>query len=173
MCTNPLIIVYDKGGTVEVYGECFSLIGLFYLLLLHVSKTSNLLMYIQKYKEWACTPYNGNHFYSYMLFGAIRFTRKWLNCTRLHLVKLPRHLLVKLYPNYTQKHVIIYTYSTLTHVISYCIPPPLTVHFPMTRSMRYQPILHTLYYTLLTEHGYCLSYRFFNNVVITTIVEMV
>ena len=36
MCTNPLIIVYDKGGTVEVYGECFKLIGLFYLLL-HVS----------------------------------------------------------------------------------------------------------------------------------------
>ena len=36
MCTNPLIIVYDKGGTVEVYGECFKLIGLFCLLLLHV-----------------------------------------------------------------------------------------------------------------------------------------
>ena len=36
-CTNPLIIVYDKGGTVEVYGECFKLIGLFCLLLLHVS----------------------------------------------------------------------------------------------------------------------------------------
>ena len=36
MCTNPLIIVYDKGGTVEVYGECFKLIGLF-CLLLHVS----------------------------------------------------------------------------------------------------------------------------------------
>ena len=37
MRTNPLIIVYDKGGTVEVYGECFKLIGLFCLLLLHVS----------------------------------------------------------------------------------------------------------------------------------------
>ena len=36
MCINPLIIVYDKGGTVEVYGECFKLIGLF-CLLLHVS----------------------------------------------------------------------------------------------------------------------------------------
>ena len=33
MCTNPLIIVYDKGGTVEVYGECFKLIGLFCLFL--------------------------------------------------------------------------------------------------------------------------------------------
>ena len=33
---------------------------------------------------------------------------KWLNCTRLRLVKLPRHLLVKLYPNYTKKHVITY-----------------------------------------------------------------
>ena len=28
---------YDKGGTVEVYGECFKLIGLFCLLHLHVS----------------------------------------------------------------------------------------------------------------------------------------
>ena len=39
--------------------------------------------------------------------------------------------------------------------------------------MRYQPILHTLYYTLHTEHAYCLSYRFLNNVVITTFIEMV
>ena len=46
-------------------------------------------------------------------------------------------------------------------------------HFPMMRSMRYQPILHTLYYTLHTEHAYCLSYRFLNNVVITTVIEMV
>ena len=38
---------------------------------------------------------------------------------------------------------------------------------------RYQPILHTLYYTLHTEHAYCLSYRFLNNVVITTVIEMV
>ena len=43
----------------------------------------------------------------------------------------------------------------------------------MTRSVRYQPILHTLYYTLHTEHAYCLSYRFLNNVVLTTFVEMV
>ena len=39
--------------------------------------------------------------------------------------------------------------------------------------MRYQPILHTLYYTLHTEHAYCLSYRFLNNIVITTVIEMV
>ena len=51
--------------------------------------------------------------------------------------------------------------------------PPLTVHFSMMRSVRYQPILHTLYYTLHIEHAYCPSYRFLNNVVITTIVEMV
>ena len=56
---------------------------------------------------------------------------------------------------------------------TYYIPPPLTVHFPMTRSMRCQPILHSLYYTLHTEHVYCLSYRFLNNVVITTVIEMV
>ena len=42
------------------------------------------------------------------------------------------------------------------------IPPPLTVHFSMTRSVRYQPIFNTLYYTLHTEHAYCLSYRFLN-----------
>ena len=55
----------------------------------------------------------------------------------------------------------------------YYIPPPLTVHFSMTHSVKYQPILHTLYYMLHTEHGYCLSYRFLNNVVITTVIEMV
>ena len=55
----------------------------------------------------------------------------------------------------------------------YYIPPPLTVHFSMTRSVRYQPILHTLYYMLHTEHAYCLSYHFLNNVVITTVIEMV
>ena len=33
---KPLIIMYDKGGTVEVYGEFLKLIGLF-CLLLHVS----------------------------------------------------------------------------------------------------------------------------------------
>ena len=43
----------------------------------------------------------------------------------------------------------------------------------MTRSVRYQPILHALYYTLHTEHAYCLSYRYLNNVDITTIIEMV
>ena len=49
---------------------------------------------------------------------------------------------------------------------------PAHVQFSMTRSVRYQPILHTLYYTLHTEHAYCPSYRFFNNVVITTAIEM-
>ena len=43
----------------------------------------------------------------------------------------------------------------------------------MTCSVRYQPILHTLYYTLHTEHAYCLGYRFLNNVVTTTVIEMV
>ena len=43
----------------------------------------------------------------------------------------------------------------------------------MTRSVRYQPIFNTLYYTLHTGHVYCLSYRFFNNVVIPTVIEMV
>ena len=61
----------------------------------------------------------------------------------------------------------------IIYMYIYYIPPPLTVHFPMTRSVRYQPILHTLYYTLHTEHAYCLSYRFLNNVVTTTVIEMV
>ena len=43
----------------------------------------------------------------------------------------------------------------------------------MKRSMRYQHILHILYYTLHTEHEYCLSYRFLNNIVITTVIKMV
>ena len=67
--------------------------------------------------------------------------------------------------------MIIPRYYGLT--ITNYIPPPLIVQFLMTRSVRYQPILHTLYYTLHTEHAYCLSYRFLNNVVTTTIVEMV
>ena len=65
------------------------------------------------------------------------------------------------------------TTDTCTYIYIYYIPPPLTVHFSMTRSVRYQPILHTLYYTLHTEHACCLSYRFLNNVVTTTVVEMV
>ena len=35
-CAQTRWFVYDKGGTIEVYGECFKLIGLF-CLLLHVS----------------------------------------------------------------------------------------------------------------------------------------
>ena len=63
--------------------------------------------------------------------------------------------------------------SVRIYIYIYYIPPLLTVHFPMMRSMRYQPILHTLYYTLHTEHAFCLSYRYLNNVVTTTINEMV
>ena len=59
------------------------------------------------------------------------------------------------------------------YIYIYYLPPPLTVHFSMMRRVRYQPILHTLYYTLHTEHAYCLSYRFLNNVVITTVIETV
>ena len=33
--------------------------------------------------------------------------------------------------------------------------------------------LHTLYYTLHSDHAYCRSYHFFNNVVIATIIVMV
>ena len=44
----------------------------------------------------------------------------------------------------------------------YYIPPPLTLHFPMTRSVRYQPIFNRL-------HRACVL----NNVVITAAIEMV
>ena len=50
---------------------------------------------------------------------------------------------------------------------------PAHCTFSMMRSVRYQPILHNLYYMLHTEHAYCLSFRFFNNVVVTTVIEMV
>ena len=58
--------------------------------------------------------------------------------------EIPRHLLVKLYPYYTQKHVIAYTYYTLTSVISliYSILHILTIVFPDTRTVEYQPIFH-------------------------------
>ena len=48
---------------------------------------------------------------------------------------------------------------------------PLIVHFPMTRSMRYQPILHPILHAN-TEHAYCLCYYFLNNVAITAVIEM-
>ena len=76
----------------------------------------------------------------------------------------------------TRVFILIYPYYPWYNyyiIYIYYIPPPLTIHFSMTRSVRYQPILHTLYYTLHTEHAYCLSYRFLNNVVITTVIEMV
>ena len=56
-----------------------------------------------------------------------------------------------------------------TYIYFYYIP----LYIFLMHSVRYQPILHTLYYTLHTEHAYCLSYRFLNNVVITTVIEMV
>ena len=59
----------------------------------------------------------------------------------------------------------IYTYLLHTS-LAHCT-------FSYDTSVRYQPILHTLYYTLHTEHAYCLSYSFLNNVVVTTVIEMV
>ena len=44
--------------------------------------------------------------------------------------------------------------------------PPLTVHFPMTRSVKYQPIFNEFKFTLHRA-------RILNNVVITTVTEMV
>ena len=71
------------------------------------------------------------------------------------------------------RHSRVCSIKNRDNIYIYYIPPPLTVHFSMTRSVRYQLILHTLYYTLHTEHAYCLSYRFLNNVVTTTVIEMV
>ena len=72
------------------------------------------------------------------------------------------------------KHTVVLLTDIVVYILYiFYIPQPLTVHFSMTRSVRYQPILHTLYYMLHTEHAYCFSYRFLNNVVITTVIEMV
>ena len=73
------------------------------------------------------------------------------------------------------KIIICATRTLFSGTVTYInyIPPQLSVHFSMTRSVRYQPIFNTLYYTLHTEHAYCLSYRFLNNVVIPTVIEMV
>ena len=59
------------------------------------------------------------------------------------------------------------------YLLHTCTSPAHCTFSYMTHSVRYQPILHTLYYTLHTDHAYCLSYRFLNNVVITTVIEMV
>ena len=61
---------------------------------------------------------------------------------------------------FLMQHNGIYIYHE-TAIYIYYIPQPLTVHFPMMRSVIYQPMLHTLYYTLHNEHAHCLSYRFF------------
>ena len=58
--------------------------------------------------------------------------------------------------------VCVCIYTIYFHYIPYA----LTVHFPITRSERYQPIFYTLYFTLHCEH-------ILNNVVLTTIIEMV
>ena len=65
-----------------------------------------------------------------------------------------------------------YTFSagtTFSHGINidiYYIPYVLTVYFPITHSVRYHPIFHTLYFTL---HCACVLI----NVLLTTIIEMV
>ena len=59
------------------------------------------------------------------------------------------------------------------HIYIFITYLPRSLYIFQSRSVRYQPILHTLYYRLHTEHAYCLSYRFLNNAVITTVIEMV
>ena len=48
----------------------------------------------------------------------------------------------------------------------YYIPYVLTVYFPITRSVRYQPVFHTLYFMLHRTHV-------LHNIVNTTVIEMV
>ena len=57
--------------------------------------------------------------------------------------------------------IVVVIYIFITYV-----PSPLTVHFPIMRNMIYQPISHTLYFTLHYA-------RVLNNVVLTTVIEMV
>ena len=49
-------------------------------------------------------------------------------------------------------------YSHVYDVYIYCIPYALTVCFPITYSMRSQPIFHTLYFMLHFAY-ICLNYR--------------
>ena len=51
-------------------------------------------------------------------------------------------------------------FSLLVNIYIYYIPPSLTVHFPMTRSVRYQPILHNLYSS--RQKKVPTTYRLFN-----------
>ena len=53
-------------------------------------------------------------------------------------------------------------YAGSLHIHIFCIPYALTIHFPITHSMRYQPIFHTLHFML---HCACIL----NNVVLTAI----
>ena len=59
------------------------------------------------------------------------------------------------------RYIYIYIY-----IYIYYTPSLLTEHFPITRSVRYQPIFHTLYFTL--QH----CAHVLNTVVLTTIIEM-
>ena len=56
--------------------------------------------------------------------------------------------------------------GVLMYIYIYNIPSPLTVHFPITHSVRYQPIFHNLYFMLHCAHVS-------NNIILTTIMEMV
>ena len=91
-----------------------------------------------------------------------------ISCFRIFLIFIQSYIF-----NFCIYFKCFFDLLVYTCIYIYYIPPPLTVHFSMTRSVRYQPIFNTLYYTLHTEHAYCLSYRFLNSVVITTVVELV
>ena len=43
--------------------------------------------------------------------------------------------------DYNNSYMYVYKYSVNIYI--YYIPPPLTVHFPIMHTVRYQPILHT------------------------------
>ena len=64
------------------------------------------------------------------------------------------------------------TYDRHTHIYIYTISREILIEHPSV-GLASLAQLHTLYYTLHTEHAYCLSYRFLNNVVLTTVIEMV
>ena len=60
----------------------------------------------------------------------------------------------------------MYSIEISHDIYIFYIPTPLTVHFLMTRSVRYQPIFNGLKFTLHRA-------RVLNNLVITTVIEMV
>ena len=100
-----------------------------------------------------------------LLEGGKRRVPAFLNSSFYYFKKYLLSLLLLL-PTHAREQGKVIDVGVHIYICIYYIPPPLTVHFPMTRSVRYQPIFNGLKFML---HRACVL----NNVVITTVIEMV